>query len=194
MITRARGKGKHSRRRDGLRGGFDSPPAKVNCPIKVLRAADGDVTALHIAHVEGLLVGHACAPRESALYNKSHNTPVEPKAHFLRNGNIQLALFFAPLGYRKLGGLSGVMRGEALGTRYPVFFDSWKKSKAAPHELWVGQTGSGKTFALNCYIVETLLHRQFGGDQRGNYVRCSKHDAPLRHRGGGGSACFPLSI
>ena len=141
----------------------------------------------------------------------------------------ELALFFAPLGYRKLGGLSGVMRGEALGTRYPVFFDSWKKSKEATHELWVGQTGSGKTFALNCYlsreyvengvgfdllepmghgkvvagalnlpwysispratslnpldvmyprlidqvthvirIVETLLHRQFGGDQRGN--------------------------
>ena len=141
----------------------------------------------------------------------------------------ELALFFSPLGYRKLGGLSGVMRGEALGTSYPVFFDSWKKNKEATHELWVGQTGSGKTFALNCYlsreyvengvafdllepmghgkivahalnlpwysispratalnpldimyprlidqvthvirIVETLLHRQFGGDQSGN--------------------------
>jgi hypothetical protein len=141
----------------------------------------------------------------------------------------ELALFFAPLGYRKLGSLSGVMRGEALGTPYPVFFDSWKKNKEATHELWVGQTGSGKTFALNCYlsreyvengvgfdllepmghgrivaqalnlpwysisprttslnpldvmyprvidqvthvirIIETLLHRQFGGDQRGN--------------------------
>jgi Cdc6-like AAA superfamily ATPase len=141
----------------------------------------------------------------------------------------ELALFFAPLGYRKLGGVGGVMRGEALGTPYPVFFDSWKKNKEATHELWVGQTGSGKTFALNCYlsrefvenevafdllepmghgrivaqalnlpwyaisprmtslnpldvmyprlidqvthvirIIETLLHRQFGGDQRGN--------------------------
>src|SRR5262249_46656302 len=55
----------------------------------------------------------------------------------------ELALFFAPLGYRKLGGLSGVMRGEAPGTPYPVFFDSWKASKEATHELWVGQTGSG---------------------------------------------------
>jgi hypothetical protein len=141
----------------------------------------------------------------------------------------ELALFFAPLGFRKLGGLSGVMRGEALGTPYPVFFDSWKAAKEASHELWVGQTGSGKTFSLNCYlsreyvengvafdmlepmghgrimaealhlpwysisprttslnpldvmyprlidqvthvirIIETLLHRQFGGDQRGN--------------------------
>lgn len=141
----------------------------------------------------------------------------------------ELALFFAPLGYRKLGGLTGAMRGEALGTAYPVFFDSWKQNKEATHELWVGQTGSGKTFALNCYlsreyiengvgfdllepmghgrivaqalnlpwysispratslnpldvmyprlidqvthvirILETLLHRQFGGDQRGN--------------------------
>jgi len=43
----------------------------------------------------------------------------------------ELALFFAPLGYRKLGGLTGAMRGEALGTPYPVFFDSWKKSKEA---------------------------------------------------------------
>ena len=144
----------------------------------------------------------------------------------------ELALFFAPLGYRKLGGLSGVMRGEAQGTRYPVFFDSWTQNKQATHELWVGQTGSGKTFALNCYlsreytengvafdllepmghgrvvadalglpwfsvspratslnpldvmyprlidqvthvirILETLLGRQFGGDQRGNWRR-----------------------
>jgi Cdc6-like AAA superfamily ATPase len=141
----------------------------------------------------------------------------------------ELALFFAPLGFRKLGSVAGVMRGEALGTPYPVFFDSWKKHKEATHELWVGQTGSGKTFSLNCYlsreyvengvgfdllepmghgkivaqalnlpwyaisprmtslnpldvmyprvidqvthvirIVETLLHRQFGGNQRGN--------------------------
>jgi hypothetical protein len=141
----------------------------------------------------------------------------------------ELALFFAPLGYRKLGSLAGAMRGEALGTPYPVFLDSWRASKEATHELWVGQTGSGKTFALNCYlcreyveqqvafdllepmghgkiiaqalnlpwysisprhtslnpldvmyprlidqvthvirIIETLLHRQFGGDQRGN--------------------------
>jgi hypothetical protein len=141
----------------------------------------------------------------------------------------ELALFFAPLGYRKLGAQTGVMRGEALGMPYPVFFDSWKANKEASHELWVGQTGSGKTFALNCYlsreyiengvsfdllepmghgrivadalnlpwysvtpratslnpldvmyprlidqvthvirIIETLLHRQFGGDQRGN--------------------------
>jgi len=69
----------------------------------------------------------------------------------------ELALFFAPLGYRKLGGLSGVMRGEAQGTRYPVFFDSWKKNKEATHELWVGQTGSGKTFAMNCYLSREYL-------------------------------------
>lgn len=153
---------------------------------------------------------------------KTHQTPW----HVVSS---ELALFFAPLGYRKLGGVSGAMRGEALGTPYPVFFDSWKKHKEATHELWVGQTGSGKTFALNCYlsreyiengvgfdllepmghgkivaqslslpwysisprttslnpldvmyprlidqvthvirIVETLLHRQFGGNQHGN--------------------------
>ena len=160
----------------------------------------------------------------------------------------ELSLFLAPLGYRKLGSLSGVMRGEALGTRYPVFFDSWKKTKEATHELWVGQTGSGKTFALNCYlsreyvengvgfdllepmghgrvvasalslpwysisprttslnpldvmyprmidqvthvirIIETLLHRQFGGDQRGNLEKSLLGRAIERlYREGGG--------
>ena len=66
----------------------------------------------------------------------------------------ELALFFAPLGQRKMGEIRGVLRGEALGAGYPVWHDSWdeRKGKQATHELWVGRTGSGKTFALNCYL------------------------------------------
>ncbi len=64
----------------------------------------------------------------------------------------ELALMLTPLGYPKLAEVKGVMRGEARGGAYPVFFDSWKNLDAT-HELWVGQTGYGKTYALNCYLT-----------------------------------------
>lgn len=67
----------------------------------------------------------------------------------------ELALLFAPLGYRKLAGLDGTLRGEAAGGSYPVFHNSWR-DKRATHEVWVGVSGYGKTFALNC-----LLTRQY---------------------------------
>lgn len=67
----------------------------------------------------------------------------------------ELALLFAPLGYRKLAGLDGTLRGEAAGGNYPVFHNSWR-DKRATHEVWVGVSGYGKTFALNC-----LLTRQY---------------------------------
>ncbi len=64
----------------------------------------------------------------------------------------ELALMFAPLGYRKLSSTDGVLRGEAVGAAYPVFHNSWR-DKRATHEIWVGQTGYGKTFAVNCYLT-----------------------------------------
>jgi hypothetical protein len=64
----------------------------------------------------------------------------------------ELALMFAPLGYRKLSGTDGVMRGEAVEGGYPVFHNSWK-DKRATHEIWVGMSGHGKTFANNCYLL-----------------------------------------
>jgi len=67
----------------------------------------------------------------------------------------ELALMLAPLGYRKLGQVDGVLRGEAVGGKYPVFHNSWR-DKRAVHEVWVGQSGFGKTFALNC-----LLNREY---------------------------------
>ncbi|MBI5668439.1 MAG: hypothetical protein HZC41_10570 [Chloroflexi bacterium] len=67
----------------------------------------------------------------------------------------ELALLFAPLGYRKLASLEGTLRGEAAGGRYPVFHNSWRDRRAT-HEVWVGVSGYGKTFALNC-----LLTRQY---------------------------------
>ncbi|GIK64410.1 MAG: hypothetical protein BroJett018_22040 [Chloroflexota bacterium] len=67
----------------------------------------------------------------------------------------ELALMLAPLGYRKLGDVDGVLRGEAVGGKYPVFHNSWRDRRAV-HEVWVGQTGFGKTFALNC-----LLNREY---------------------------------
>lgn len=67
----------------------------------------------------------------------------------------ELALMLAPLGYRKLGVVDGVLRGEAVGGKYPVFHNSWR-DKRAVHEVWVGQSGFGKTFSLNC-----LLNREY---------------------------------
>lgn len=64
----------------------------------------------------------------------------------------ELALMFAPLGYRKLSSTDGIMRGEALEGGYPVFHNSWR-DKRATHEVWVGTTGYGKTFANNCYLA-----------------------------------------
>ena len=49
----------------------------------------------------------------------------------------ELALMFAPLGYRKLSSTDGIMRGEALEGGYPVFHNSWR-DKRATHEVWVG--------------------------------------------------------
>jgi hypothetical protein len=57
----------------------------------------------------------------------------------------------APLGYRKLSTTQGILRGEAVGAAYPMFFDSWEDRRAT-HEVWVGQTGWGKTFYCNCYL------------------------------------------
>src|SRR5690606_6911384 len=67
----------------------------------------------------------------------------------------ELALLFAPLGYRKLAGLDGTLRGESADGHYPIFHNSWR-DKRATHEVWVGVSGYGKTFALNC-----LLSRQY---------------------------------
>ncbi|MCB9460181.1 MAG: hypothetical protein H6670_11075 [Anaerolineaceae bacterium] len=64
----------------------------------------------------------------------------------------ELALLFAPLGYRKLSGLDGTLRGEAAGANYPVFHNSWRDRRAT-HEVWVGVSGYGKTFALNCLLL-----------------------------------------
>jgi len=64
----------------------------------------------------------------------------------------ELALMLSPLGYRKLSGTDGVLRGEAVGAAYPVFHNSWR-DKRATHEIWVGTSGFGKTFANNCYLT-----------------------------------------
>jgi len=69
----------------------------------------------------------------------------------------ELSLFFAPLGFRKLGGLAGTLRGASADGSYPLFFDSWGRGKIATHETWVGQTGSGKTFALNCNLTRQFI-------------------------------------
>lgn len=64
----------------------------------------------------------------------------------------ELALMFAPLGYRKLETTDGILRGEAVEGGFPVFHNSWR-DKRATHEIWVGATGSGKTFMNNCYLL-----------------------------------------
>jgi hypothetical protein len=96
---------------------------------------------------EGELLGKAVqifAPvrsREIGLPDTTH--PVTSR---------ELAMMLSPMGYRKLAGTRGILRGEAHGGAYPVFYDSWR-DKSATHELWVGITGYGKTFALNCYLT-----------------------------------------
>lgn len=69
----------------------------------------------------------------------------------------ELALLFAPLGYRKLSGLSGTLRGQSGDGQYPFFFNSWGLEKKATHELWVGLTGAGKTFALNINLTRQYV-------------------------------------
>jgi len=64
----------------------------------------------------------------------------------------ELSLMLSPLGYRKLSGTDGVLRGEAVGASYPMFHNSWR-DKRATHEIWVGVSGFGKTFACNCYLT-----------------------------------------
>ncbi|MCI0713735.1 MAG: hypothetical protein L0154_26490 [Chloroflexi bacterium] len=65
----------------------------------------------------------------------------------------EAALAFGPLGYPKLSHTDGVMRGEAVEGAYPVFYQSWRATKHASHEVWVGMTGFGKSFALNSYLT-----------------------------------------
>ncbi len=69
----------------------------------------------------------------------------------------ELAMMYAPVGYRKLSGTRGIMRGEATNGAYPYFLDSWNDKngnpdKRATHEVWVGVSGMGKTFYCNCYL------------------------------------------
>lgn len=69
----------------------------------------------------------------------------------------ELALLFAPLGFRKLSSLEGTLRGQSADGAYPFFFNSWGKEKKATHELWVGLTGAGKTFALNVNLTRQYI-------------------------------------
>lgn len=69
----------------------------------------------------------------------------------------ELALCFAPLGFRKLSSLDGTLRGQSADGAYPFFFNSWGREKKATHELWVGQTGAGKTFALNINLTRQYI-------------------------------------
>lgn len=74
------------------------------------------------------------------------------------------ALLLGPLGYRKLSGLSGTMRGQSADGAFPFFFDSWPAKKIATHEIVVGLTGSGKTFALNCFLTRQYLEEGIAFD------------------------------
>ena len=88
-------------------------------------------------------VGFFAAQRTKDINLPSTSWPVTSR---------ELALMLSPLGYRKLSGMDGVLRGEAVGAAYPVFHNSWKDRRAT-HELWVGVTGFGKTFGVNCYLT-----------------------------------------
>ncbi|MHB8629180.1 MAG: hypothetical protein ACYDEO_23630 [Aggregatilineales bacterium] len=78
----------------------------------------------------------------------------------------ELALMLAPVGYRKLTGTRGVLRGEAGGPAgsYPFFHDSWNDAQGRPekrvnHEVWVGVPGYGKTFACNTYLSREYVEQ-----------------------------------
>lgn len=75
----------------------------------------------------------------------------------------ELALMLSPLGYRKLSGTDGVLRGEAVGAAYPVFHNSWKDRRAT-HEIWVGVSGFGKTFGMNCYLTREFAEHGIAFD------------------------------
>jgi hypothetical protein len=69
----------------------------------------------------------------------------------------EAALTLAPLGFRKLAGLQGTLRGQSSDGSYPFFFNSWTGEKRATHEVWVGETGAGKTFALNLNLSRQYI-------------------------------------
>ncbi|MEO1666712.1 MAG: hypothetical protein AAFU54_18890 [Chloroflexota bacterium] len=69
----------------------------------------------------------------------------------------EAALLLGPLGYRKLSGLAGTMRGQSADGAFPFFFNSWPQKKIATHEIVVGLTGSGKTFGLNCFLSRQYI-------------------------------------
>jgi hypothetical protein len=69
----------------------------------------------------------------------------------------EAALTFTPLGFRKLTGLAGTLRGQSADGSYPFFFNSWTQEKRATHEVWVGETGAGKTFALNLNLSRQYI-------------------------------------
>ncbi|MCI0351122.1 MAG: hypothetical protein L0Z53_16990, partial [Acidobacteriales bacterium] len=90
----------------------------------------------------------------SPVLSKQISVPQKP----WQLGSSELALFFAPVGFRKMAGMSGIMRGEAIGaSSYPMFHDSWTAEKKATHEAWVGLTGSGKTFSLNVMLTREYI-------------------------------------
>ena len=70
----------------------------------------------------------------------------------------EAALLLGPVGFRKLSGLSGTMRGQSADGAFPFFFNSWPQGKKiATHEIVVGLTGAGKTFSLNCFLSRQYL-------------------------------------
>jgi len=69
----------------------------------------------------------------------------------------EAALLLGPLGYRKLSGLTGTMRGQSADGAFPFFYNSWPQKKIASHEIVVGLTGSGKTFSLNCFLSRQYI-------------------------------------
>jgi hypothetical protein len=75
-----------------------------------------------------------------------------------------IALMFGILGFRKLDGLRGTLRGQAAEGSYPFFYNSWPKEKIATHELWAGMTGSGKTFYLNTFLTRQYVEEKIPFD------------------------------
>ena len=66
----------------------------------------------------------------------------------------ELALMLTPLGYPKLAEVKGVMRGEARGGAYPVFFDSWTTSVACLSAEADSPWAKSYRAAANCRIDE----------------------------------------